>query len=197
MSHFLKIINVMFIGLIFLATIIFDYNNRIYAEVKSDDKLAKCKNIALETIKHYGTKNVIPNICNHVLNKQINFSGIIAEEGALITFNEKGDVLYGISTRIIDYGTKKVFPAREYTESELMESRDRLRTYKKLLEKEGSTFEGIVIFSNSLKNACCEVLMNNNKDTTYYGGREGTLLIIYRKRGDKSEKIAAEQIYPK
>lgn len=160
----------------------------------SSHDLEECK----RTIEHMksilGAKNSSLNMCAFALS-QPHFSPVIDDEGAIIVFDEKGIPIYGQTTRLIDYSTRGVYPARSLTKNELNNCKEKLVSYHKQLQSDGSTFKTIVIFSTSIKKALCEALMCTKKGYVYFRKREGTALKLYRTINGKSELIAAEQIF--
>jgi len=168
--------------------------NSFSRDTDNNHDFQECKR-AIENIRSVpGAKNSLLNMCEFAL-KQPNFSLVINEQGAVVVFNEKGSPIYGQTSRLIDYTTKNVYPARRFTDTELNDCREKLISYYKALQRDGAIFKTIVIFSTSLKKALCEAVTNKKKGYVYFGKREGTALKIYRKIRGKLELIAAEQIF--
>jgi len=158
-------------------------------DVKQARKVAKA---LLETI---GKDNPALNVCAYAV-RQPDFSGVVAEEGCVAKFNDDGEVIYGITTRVYDYKTGQKIRNRSLTERELKNANSALKSYYEDLNIP-SDIKTIVVFSDSFKAAACEAILNMAEGKKYFLEAEGKVAKMYKVEDGERELIASEMIYYK
>ncbi len=140
-----------------------------------------------------GKDNVVLNTCALAI-RQPDFSGVVAEEGCIVMFDDKGELVFGITTRIYDYKTGRKVQNRSLTRRELKNASSSLKSYYEGLDIP-SYIRTIVVFSDSFKAAACEAILNMAEGREYFLEAEGKVAKIYRVENGERELIAAEMIY--
>lgn len=127
-----------------------------------------------ETLKRLkGGTDFAMNTCAGAL-EQPQFTGTLGREGAVVLFDDRDEPISAVTTREIDYETGTHFQARSYTEIELRESADQMKSYFVTLQSRYPAIRSVTgrsrcipIFSQSFQLAVCDALLNLDKDVEY------------------------------
>ena len=145
----------------------------------------------VKLLKQRFAGNPALNLCAMALN-QPDFMGVIQEEGCVVTVDENGTPLRGITTRAFDYDRRLRVHTRPLTEQELSAASSSVEAYYETLVTKAKT---IVILSHSFRRAASEAILNMAQGKEYFLKREGKEAQLFRKQNENAELIAAEAIF--
>ncbi len=170
---------------------------------ETNAKIARALRVAEALKRLKGDSDIALNTCAGAL-EQPQFTGTLGREGAVVLFDERDEPIKAMTTREIDYETGAQFRARPYTDAELRESADQLKSYFATLQSRYPAIRSLTgssrcvpIFSQSFRLAACDVLLNADQSVEYY--LHSSLLTksaqVVRSGPAGSKVVASEVIY--
>lgn len=158
-----------------------------------DYNIEKAREVVKILQKSVGKGSPSLNSCAFAI-QQPDFPAVIGEEGCIVKFDDKGEPIFAITTRVHDYKTGIEIRNRQLTDREIKQAASSLRDYYQSLGLP-SDLRTIVIFSNSFRAAACEAVLNMAQGKEYLLKREGKIAKMYKVENGQYELIAAEMIY--